>query len=75
MCGKTPKTPKVVQRDPEAEQRRAEAEAAMKANAETAQRRRRRGGGAIARAVMDAVASAKGSQQAASLLQQAQPKG
>lgn len=39
MCGK-PKTPAVVQRDPKAEAEAAAAEAARKANAETAARKR-----------------------------------
>ncbi len=47
MCGKTPKTPKVVERDLVAEKRQAEAEAAAAANAETVARRRRRGGGGL----------------------------
>lgn len=43
MCGKTPAPPPpVVQRDPVAEQRKAEADAQVKANAELAHRRRRR---------------------------------
>ncbi|WP_312252732.1 hypothetical protein [Stenotrophomonas sp.] len=40
MCGK-PKTPKVVERDPVAEQRAAEAQAATQSNLEIASRRRR----------------------------------
>lgn len=42
MCGKSPRTPTVVQRDPVEEQRQAEAEAQTKANAELANTRRRR---------------------------------
>ncbi len=41
MCGK-PKAPKVVERDPVAEQRQAEAKAATESNMELAARRRRR---------------------------------
>lgn len=44
MCGKKPKpAPPVVQRDPVADQAKAEAEAQQAANADTANRRRRRG--------------------------------
>jgi len=42
MCGKAPKAPKVVQRDPVAEQAEAERKAAIEANAEIASTRRRR---------------------------------
>ncbi|MCW0370259.1 hypothetical protein [Xanthomonas sacchari] len=42
MCGKTPKTPKVVERDPVAEQAVADAKAANDANAETAALKKRR---------------------------------
>lgn len=41
MCGK-PKAPKVVERDPVADQRAAEAQAATQSNLELASRRRRR---------------------------------
>lgn len=41
MCGK-PKAPKVVERDPVAEQRQAEAKAMTESNLELASRRRRR---------------------------------
>jgi hypothetical protein len=44
MGGKAPKVPKVVERDPVAEQRAAEAEATAKTNAELAMRNRRRRG-------------------------------
>lgn len=43
MCGKTPKVPKVVERDPVAEQIKAENEGQMAANSEAVARRRRRG--------------------------------
>lgn len=42
MCGKTPKTPKVVERDPVAEQAAADAKAANDANTETAALKKRR---------------------------------
>jgi hypothetical protein len=54
MCFPKLKTPKVVQRDPVAEQAKAQAEAQGKANAETAAKRRKRaanGGGVAAAAV------------------------
>lgn len=42
MCGKAPKTPQVVQRDPIAEQAAADAQAQRETNAQLATRRRRR---------------------------------
>lgn len=42
MCGKAPKAPKVVERDPVAEQAAAEAKAMVAANAELASTRKRR---------------------------------
>jgi len=55
MCApKPPKMPPVVQRDPVAEQAKAQAEAQTKANAETAAKRRKRamsGGGMAATAL------------------------
>lgn len=42
MCGKSPTVPKVVERDPIAEQRQAEAEATVAENSERATRRKRR---------------------------------
>lgn len=76
MCGKTPKPPPaIVQRDPVAEQRRAEAEGQMKANEETANTRRRRG---MAGATVAAVRAANLGGTAGdgpSLLAQAAPGG
>lgn len=42
MCGKKPETPKVVERDPIAEQRKAEADATIAENKERAGTNRRR---------------------------------
>lgn len=42
MCGSKPKTPKVVQRDPQQDAAKAAAEAAKKANEETAATRARK---------------------------------
>ena len=67
MGGKTPRTPTVVNRDPIAEQRAAEAEAAMKANAELALRRRRRAGSSLL------TAGAQGSSPGRSLMPEAMP--
>lgn len=77
MCGKTPKPPPpVVQRDPVAEQAKLEAEAATKANAETASRRRRRGmSGGIVNAVRRAQTLAGTDGSGPSLLKQATPEG
>lgn len=77
MCGKTPKTPKVVERDPVAEQIKAENEGQMAANSEAVARRRRRGGagagGMAAQAqAMRATQEMIGSR---SLLAQSKPKG
>lgn len=47
MCGKTPKTPQVVQRDPIAEQIAAENKATMETNQETAAKRVRRRGSSL----------------------------
>lgn len=71
MCGKAPKAPPpVVQRDPVAEQRKAEADAQIKANAEQAQLRRRRRRSSLL------TSGATGSPvQAPSLLAQARPEG
>lgn len=65
MGGKAPKTPTVVQRDPIAEQRKAENEAAMKANSELALRRRRRAGNSLL------TAGAQGSGPGRSMMPQA----
>lgn len=71
MCGKTPKAPPpVVQRDPVAEQRKAEADAQIKANSEQAQRRRRR----MRSSLLTSGASGSPT-QAPSLLSQARPEG
>lgn len=71
MCGKTPKAPPpVVQRDPVAEQREAEALAQTKANQETAQRRRRR-----QRSSLLTTGSAGSTVEAPSLLAKATPVG
>lgn len=55
MCGaKPPKPPPIVERDPVAEQAKAQADAQLKANIETAAKRRRRaqsGGGMAATAI------------------------
>ena len=69
MCGKTPKTPTVVQRDPVAEQKQAEAEAQVKANSETATRRRRRNRSSLL------AGGATGAAESPSLLAQAKPGG
>ena len=47
MGGSAPKVPKVVERDPVAEQRAADAAAQVKTNAEIATRNRRRRGSAL----------------------------
>jgi hypothetical protein len=48
MCGKTPAPPpQVVQRDPVEDERKAQAEATRKTNAELAQRKRRRLGSSL----------------------------
>lgn len=77
MCGKKPAPPPpVVQRDPVAEQLKADNEAQRNANAETATRRRRRGIGGAMTSIM-----LRGAQQSASgtagktLLAQAKPEG
>ena len=70
MCGKAPSTPTVVQRDPVAEQRQAEAEAQVKANSELATRRRRRN-----RSSLLAAGATGASGDAPSLLAQAKPGG
>ena len=75
MCGKTPKVPTVIQRDPAADQLKAEAEAQLKVNSETANKRRRKlesGGGmsAAARAAQRDNGAATNS-----LLAQAKPGG
>lgn len=73
MCGKAPKTPKVIERDPIAEQRQAEAEAQVKANSETAARRRRRNASGGGLSGMRAAMLGTGG-EAKSLLAQATPK-
>lgn len=71
MCGKTPKAPPpVVQVDPVEEQRKAEAEAQVKANSELAQRRRRR-----ARSSLLTSGATGSGVEAPSLLAQAKPGG
>lgn len=72
MCGKTPKTPKVVQRDPIAEQKAAEARAQIEANAATANKRRKRG---MAGVVMGAMRQQQAATGGPSLLAQARPEG
>lgn len=72
MCGPTKPVapPPVVQRDPVAEQRQAEAEATVKTNAELASRRRRRRGSSLL------TSGAQGSGPVSnSLLAQATPMG
>jgi hypothetical protein len=57
MCGKTPKTPKVVERDPVAEQLAADMQSTRDANADTvAQRRRRKGSSLLTGAANDTAA-------------------
>jgi hypothetical protein len=78
MCGKKPKAPPpVVQRDPVAEQRKAEAEAQTSANAETAQRRRRRSWtSSMTQIASRAMSNGSGTNAPArSLLAQARPEG
>lgn len=77
MCGKTPKTPKVVERDLVAEKAQADAQAAQAANAETVARRRRQGGGGAGGMVAQAKAmrSARDQVGAASLLATTKPGG
>lgn len=79
MCGKTPKTPKVVERDPVAEQIKAENEGQMAANSEAVARRRRRGGAGAGAGGMAAQAQAMRATQemigSRSLLAQSKPKG
>ncbi len=75
MCGKTPKVPTVIQRDPIAEQRIAEATAQLRTNSETANRRRRRhdsGGNSMTAAARAAMRS--GGPQTNTLLAQAKPE-
>jgi hypothetical protein len=71
MCGKKPKAPKVVQRDPVKEAEAAANAAAVKANAETANRRRRRQESSLLAA---AGAKGVGGKARASLLAQASGK-
>lgn len=78
MCGKAPKAPPpVVQRDPVAEQRKAEADAQRTANAETANRRRRRSwtAGLSSAAARAGRPGAGGGEAAKSLLATASPEG
>lgn len=72
MCGRRPKTPKVIERDPIAEQRKAEADAQLKANRDLAGQRRRRqaSGGSLLRQQM-----ATRQESGRSLLAQADPGG
>lgn len=74
MCGKSPKTPQVIQRDPIAEQRAAEADAQIKANSEAAARRRRRNASGNGGSLLQAL-NAQRLQPAKSLLAQASPDG
>lgn len=70
MCGASPQVPKVVQRDPIAEQAQADALAQQKANSEIATRKRRRQRSSLL------TSGATGSAAPAnSLLAQAQPGG
>lgn len=75
MCGKSPKKPPpVVERDPVAEQAKAESDAQVKANLETAMKRRRRnrsGQGMAAMAIK--AANLGGGNTNKSLLTQARP--
>lgn len=64
MCGKTPKTPQVVQRDLMAEKRQAEAEAATEANQQTVARRRRRGSAGSTGAMVAQVQAMRGTREA-----------
>lgn len=80
MCGKKAKAPapaQVVQRDPVADQAKAEAEAQQAANAELAAKRRRRGWqSSLATAGRNAASTLGNSQgQGNSLLPQANPGG
>jgi type IV secretory pathway TrbL component len=75
MCGKTPKPPPpIVQRDPVAEQAKADAQAQQAANAQTADKRRRRlqsGNGMAAQAIR--AATLGGSDNSRTLLPKAMP--
>ena len=78
MCGKAPKAPPpVVQRDPVAEQQKAEAQAQQDANAETANRRRRRSwtSGLSAASARSGSLGGGSDGQSKSLLAQATPQG
>lgn len=78
MCGKKPApTPQVIQRDPVADQAKAEAEAQTTANTELAQRRRRRSWSAsLSQAGSRGALLGGGSvDQGHSLLAQARPEG
>ena len=74
MCGKQPKVPEVIHRDPIEERRIADAASQTEANSETANRRRRRnssGGGMTAAA---RVAARRSGGEGNSLLAQATPE-
>lgn len=71
MCGKAPKAPEVVKRDPIAEQKQAEALAQVKANTELAAVRRRRQRSSLLPSGAKGVTGAP----PPSLLAQAKPEG
>lgn len=76
MCGKTPKPPPpVVQRDPVAEQKKAEAEAQTEANKQLAARRKRRGASGALSALATRYGNLGGSAGERTLLPQAKPEG
>ena len=70
MCGSKPKAPKVVERDPVAEQRRAEAEATIAENRERSNTRRRR-----QRSSLLTLGAGGAADPGRSLLAQATPEG
>lgn len=70
MCGSAPDVPKVVERDPIAEQREADAQATIKENQERASTRRRRN-----RSSLLTMGAAGTTQDSPSLLAQATPGG
>lgn len=74
MCGKAPKAPPpVVQRDPVAEQKKAEAEAQTEANKQLATRRRRRGASGALSAMASRYGNLGGTSQQ-TLIPQATPE-
>lgn len=76
MCGKAPKAPPpVVQRDPVAEQRQAEAEAQTEANKQLAGRRKRRGASGALSALATRYGNLGGSAGQRSIIPQATPEG